>query len=127
MTTSAVSTSAPSPLPGVPTKSRWRGADFVGWVAGEGVRLPLQEPAPGLEDDLERGEAGHARLVERRRDLTDVEADGPAETRRRLEQAERLSGAEPAGGRHLGAGRERGVQHVDVERHVEPPALERPG
>src|SRR5215469_15564212 len=107
MTTSAVSMSTPSPL------------------AGEGVRLPLQEPAPGLEDDLERGEAGHSRLVERRRDLTDVEPDRAAEPRRRIEQAQRITGAEPARGRHLGAGRERGVQHVDVEGDVEPPALQR--
>src|SRR5215467_4692701 len=33
----------PLVLPGVPTKSRWRGADFVGWVGGEDLPQRLRD------------------------------------------------------------------------------------
>src|SRR2546430_14047761 len=50
------------------------------------IRHRAGKPAPGLEDDLERGQAGDAGLVERRRHLADVEADLAAEAGRPLGQ-----------------------------------------
>src|SRR6267378_4666791 len=73
---------------------------------------------PHLEDQLERGEGRDVPVVERRRNLDDVEPDYARALGRGAQQVECLPGGEATCGWDLGPRREGGVEHVDVERDV---------
>src|SRR5467141_4846301 len=74
---------------------------------------------PHLEDHLERGECGDVSVVERRRDLDDVETDDARSFGGAAQEVERLPRRQAAGGRDLGPGSKRRVEHINVERDVQ--------
>src|ERR1700752_2151638 len=75
--------------------------------------------APDLEDDLERGQRADVPGVEWRRELHQVEADQGRLLGDRVQDLERLARRQAPRRRDLGAWRERRVERVDVERHVD--------
>src|SRR5579859_4014809 len=81
--------------------------------------------APELEDELERGERADVAVVERRRQLHEVEPDEVRYLGDSVEHLERLAGGEATGGRDLGPGRECRIERIDVERDMHVRACER--
>src|SRR4029077_2324257 len=80
------------------------------------LRLPRHlHHSPHLKDQLEGGKRGDVLVVDRRRDLDDVESNELRAPRCRLEQCQRLPRRETARGRDLRPRRECGGGHIDVE------------
>src|SRR6266567_9443653 len=94
-------------------------------ITTSAVSMPVQ--APHLEDQLQRGERRDVAIVERRRDLNDVEPDQLRFLRRRRQQPQGLPGGPPARGWDLGPRRKRRVENVDVEGDMDLLSLQRFG
>src|SRR5260370_1935004 len=86
---------------------------------GAGGGAPAPRHTPNLEDQLQGSEGRDAAVVERRRDLDEVEPDQGGAPCGARQEIESLPRRQPAGRRDLRPRGKRGIESVDVERNVD--------